>query len=75
MTSESILWVMSLCLVITGVQWHWIHKKTPFKEKVTYWSILCLCWILAVMLFLHPSLPGPTDWVNVVFQPLGKIID
>ncbi|MDR6549237.1 hypothetical protein [Paenibacillus qinlingensis] len=75
MTSKAIPWIMLLCVLITGVQWYWFRKKIPSKEKMTYWSILCLCWFLAIMLFLYPRLSGPTDWVNVIFRPLGKMID
>lgn len=75
MTTNAIPWIMSLCLLVTGIQWYGIQKKTPLKERIAYWSIVSLCWILTILLLLYPGLPGPTDWVNAIFRPLGKVID
>jgi cell division protein FtsW (lipid II flippase) len=75
MTTKVIPGLLLICLLITGFQWFLIRKKTPLKERLTYLSILCLCWILALILVFNPGLPGPTNWLDSIFRPLGKLID
>ncbi|UKS27410.1 hypothetical protein LOZ80_00195 [Paenibacillus sp. HWE-109] len=74
MTSKGIPLFMAGCLVITLYQWFRL-KGTPRNEKITYIAILALCWILAISLVVNPTLPGPSQMVDSLFRPIGKLID
>ncbi|MBP1962628.1 hypothetical protein [Paenibacillus aceris] len=74
MTPKDIPMYMVACLLITLFQWFRL-KKAPKRERVAYVSIIALCWILAISLVMYPGLPGPTQLVNVIFQPFGKLLD
>ncbi|MDU0202984.1 hypothetical protein ACYEXS_17235 [Paenibacillus sp. MAH-36] len=74
MTSNDIPICMAACLIITLFQWFRL-KNRPTKEKAAYLSILALCWILAIALVMNPGMPGPTQLVNYIFYPLGKLLD
>lgn len=32
-------------------------------------------WILAVLLIFFPEMPGPTDLIDWIFKPLGKMLE
>ncbi|MCY9660781.1 hypothetical protein P5G65_00800 [Paenibacillus chondroitinus] len=74
MTSKDIPLCMAACLIITFFQWFRL-KNRPTKDKAAYLSILALCWMLAIVLVMNPGMPGPTQLVNYIFYPLGKLLD
>jgi len=50
-------------------------KQSPNNEKVTFALLTALGWILAILLVLFPELPGPTQVINKIYKPLGKILE
>lgn len=75
MTPKDIPAFMLVCLFITLFQWFFRLKNAPKKERAAFLSIMALCWILAISLVINPRLPGPTQLVNYVFHPLGKLLE
>jgi Na+/melibiose symporter-like transporter len=49
--------------------------KTKKKEKITFLSLNLIGWVLAVLLIFFPDMPGPTQVVETIFQPLSKILE
>ncbi|OCT12310.1 hypothetical protein A8709_31245 [Paenibacillus pectinilyticus] len=74
MTSKVIPGLMLLCLALSAWQWYRI-RRIPRAERIVYLSILGMCWILALILYLYPNLPSPTTMLDTLFHPLGKLID
>ncbi|WP_374724338.1 hypothetical protein [Calidifontibacillus erzurumensis] len=50
-------------------------KKNSLKEKAAFLSMTFLGWILALLLIIFPDIPGPTQLIDAIFKPLGKILE
>lgn len=50
-------------------------SKTNKKEKAALVSLSLLGWVLATLLLFVHELPGPTQLVDYIFKPLGKLIE
>ncbi|MFC5647875.1 hypothetical protein ACFPYJ_01840 [Paenibacillus solisilvae] len=74
MTKGEFPLLMSVCLILSIV--HWVKvRNAPKNEIVASLTILAVGWVIAVLLFIVPSLPGPTQLVDFIFRPLGKFLD
>lgn len=63
-----------IALLIISTQWPKLQKNQK-KEKVTIILITAIGWVLSILLFLFPDLPGPTQLVDQLFRPLGQMIE
>ncbi|GIM45008.1 hypothetical protein DNHGIG_05570 [Collibacillus ludicampi] len=63
-----------LVALIFIYEWPKIDKAKK-KEKITFLSLNLIGWILAVLLIFFPDLPGPTQVVETIFQPLSNILE
>jgi hypothetical protein len=63
-----------LVVLIFLYEWPKIDK-TKKKEKITFLSLNLIGWVLAVLLIFFPDLPGPTQVVETIFQPLSNILE
>lgn len=45
------------------------------KERTAFITILVMGWILAILLILHPDLPGPTEFLYNLFNPLNGFLE
>lgn len=58
------------------VMFQWIKiKKDNKKEKAVLISLSLLGWILATLLLVFPEMPGPTQLIDNIFKPIGKLIE
>jgi multisubunit Na+/H+ antiporter MnhB subunit len=55
-------------------QWPKI-KKDQKREKIAFVIITGFGWLLATLLFLFPDLPSPTDLVDFIFKPFGRLLE
>lgn len=63
-------------LIICIVMFQWVKiKQDNKKEKAALISLSLLGWILATLLMFIPELPGPTQLIDHIFKPLGKLIE
>ncbi|WP_274651199.1 hypothetical protein [Paenibacillus humicola] len=61
--------------VIAMAMYEWPRmNRSPKKYKVTFVSLSVMGWLLAVLLIWYPDLPGPTQLVDKLYKPLGKLI-
>lgn len=44
------------------------------KEKAVFALLLAFGWGLTLLLVLYPEVPGPTQLVEAVFKPFGKLL-
>jgi hypothetical protein len=56
------------------VLYEWLRiKPGQKKEKAVLIGLTLIGWSLAVTHLFLPNLPGPTQWVDALFRPLGQI--
>ncbi|MBB6283230.1 hypothetical protein [Geobacillus subterraneus] len=72
------VWLVIGMLIMVGLIWwyEWSRlEREQRKERAAVAILLGLGMILAVLLIINPELPGPTQLVNALFRPLGKIME
>ena len=45
------------------------------REKTAYGALIGLGAILAIALVLDPQMPGPTQWMDVIYKPLVNLLE
>ncbi|MFC4770093.1 hypothetical protein [Effusibacillus consociatus] len=45
------------------------------REKTAYGALIGLGAILAILLVLDPQMPGPTQWMDVIYKPLVNLLE
>jgi len=73
-----ILFVIGVTIVIGAmflIDWSSMNRKNQKKEKLTFVVLSFLGWSLAVFLIYFPEMPGPTQFIDWIFSPLGRILE
>lgn len=60
--------------LIVLYEWRKINPNQK-NEKAAFITLTASGWVLAALLIFFPELPGPTQWVEAVFRPLGKLLE
>ncbi|WP_367755288.1 hypothetical protein [Ammoniphilus sp. 3BR4] len=55
-------------------EWPKMNPKQK-KEKITFVILSISGWLLAILLILYPDISGPTQMIDLIFKPLGKMIE
>jgi multisubunit Na+/H+ antiporter MnhB subunit len=74
MKTGFILGTFVLVALIFLYEWPRINR-TQKKEKVAFIVLLSLGTILAMVLIWNPDLPGPTQMVDYMYKPLGRMLE
>lgn len=45
------------------------------KEKIIFLSLSVIGWFLGSILVFFPNPPGPTELMDGIFKPLGKLLE
>ncbi|MCK6257826.1 hypothetical protein LCY76_14675 [Fictibacillus sp. KIGAM418] len=63
-----------LVVLLTLYEWPKMdqHQK---KEKTAFVTITAMGWLLAILLLFFPDLPGPTQMIDKLFKPLGRMLE
>ena len=69
-----ILGTLVLVALIFLYEWPRINR-TQKKEKVVFIVLLSLGTILAMVLIWNPDLPGPTQMIDYIYKPLGRMME
>lgn len=69
-----ILGTLVLVALIFLYEWPRINR-TQKKEKAVFVVLLSLETILAIVLIWNPDLPGPTQMVDYIYKPLGRMME
>jgi hypothetical protein len=67
----------SLISVVIGMilyEWPKLNKNQK-KEKAAFLTLTAIGCFLAILIIFFPSLPGPTQLVEAMFKPLGKLLE
>ncbi|TBL80284.1 hypothetical protein [Paenibacillus thalictri] len=63
-------------IVILMILYEWPRlRQHTVKEKSVFVIMTTAGWILALLLVLFPELPGPTQLVDAIYKPLGKLFE
>lgn len=60
--------------LIALFEWRQINQKLK-REKIAFVTLTAVGWLLAILLVLYPDMPGPTQFVEAIFKPLGKLLE
>jgi multisubunit Na+/H+ antiporter MnhB subunit len=63
-----------LLLVVLMIKFEW-PKINQKKEKAAFAVLTAIGCLLAVLLILYPNLPTPTQFVDSIYRPLGKLLE
>jgi multisubunit Na+/H+ antiporter MnhB subunit len=74
MKTGLILGTLVLVALIFLYEWPRINR-TQKKEKAVFVVLLSLGTILAMVLIWNPDLPGPTQMVDYIYKPLGRMME
>jgi len=61
-----------ICIIL--FEWPKLKKKQK-KEKGVFITLSVIGWLLGNILLFFPDTPGPTDLVDMIFKPLGKLLE
>lgn len=50
-------------------------KKNQKREKAAFISLSILGWSLAIFLIIFPDIPGPTQMIDWIYKPFGKLLE
>lgn len=63
-------------IVALMAMYEWPKMKQHLKrEKAAFAAILIIGWLLAILLVFYPDMPGPTQMVDAIYKPLGKLLE
>ncbi|MFK9093917.1 hypothetical protein [Bacillus salipaludis] len=67
---------VSILIMIFMSLYQWPKlKKNKKREKAAFLSLLILGWALAILLIIFPDIPGPTQMIDWIYKPFGKILE
>ncbi|WP_445487806.1 hypothetical protein [Niallia sp. 03133] len=69
----SIIGIIGLLSLIFLYEWPKI-EKTEKKERWTFIVLTASSGMLAIILLLYPTIPGPSQFVYALFKPLSGIL-
>jgi multisubunit Na+/H+ antiporter MnhB subunit len=67
-----LLGILLIVALMIKYEWPKINQK---KEKAAFAVLTAIGCMLAVLLILYPNLPTPTQFVDSIYRPLGKLLE
>ncbi|MFC4811079.1 hypothetical protein [Paenibacillus sp. GCM10023250] len=65
--------LLTTSFFLAAAQWRWT-RSAPRREKAAYWVLTAIGWAVGVLLYLFPRLPGPSEFVDFLFERLGTML-
>ena len=63
-----------LVFFIVMYQWSKLNQNQK-KEKVVLILFSVFGWLVANLLIFFPNAPGPTELIELLYRPLGKLLE
>jgi multisubunit Na+/H+ antiporter MnhB subunit len=63
--------ILLVVLLMIKFEWPKINQK---KEKAAFAVLTAIGCLLAVFLGLYPDAPNPTQFLEALYRPLGKLL-
>jgi CDP-diglyceride synthetase len=67
-----LLGILLIVALMIKYEWPKINQK---KEKAAFAVLTAIGCLLAVFLVLYPNLPNPTQILETIYRPLGKLLE
>jgi multisubunit Na+/H+ antiporter MnhB subunit len=64
--------IIVICMIL--FQWPKLNHDQK-KEKTAFIVLTGLGWLLINFLFIFPNTPGPTEIIDFLYKPLGKLLE
>lgn len=55
-------------------QWPKLNQNQK-KEKAAFITLTLFGWLLINFLFIFPNTPGPTEFIDFMYKPLGRLLE
>ncbi|WP_284645505.1 hypothetical protein [Paenibacillus silviterrae] len=68
----NVLGLLATVGMMTLYEWPRIRGK---REKWTYGILTLLGLQLSILLMFFPEMPGPTELIDALYSPLGKLLE
>jgi hypothetical protein len=66
---------ITVCVVLIFLyEWPKMDRNQK-KEKAAFVLLTTMGWLLAILLLFFPDMPGPTQMIDMLFKPLGKMLE
>jgi len=66
---------ITLCVILMALfEWPKMDRHQK-KEKAAFVTIVAMGWLLVILLLFFPEMPGPTQMIDKLFKPLGKMLE
>ncbi|GGJ99369.1 hypothetical protein GCM10007063_22130 [Lentibacillus kapialis] len=69
-----VLGIVVIAVLITLYEWPKMNKNQK-KERKAFAVLTMGSVVLAVLLVYFPDMPGPTQLVDSLFKPFGKLLE
>lgn len=70
----TVLGITVVLVFMTVLEWPKM-KRHMKKEKIAFAAFIILGGVLAVLLVFFPEMPGPTQWIEAIYKPLGIVLE
>jgi multisubunit Na+/H+ antiporter MnhB subunit len=64
---------LAMALIILYV-WPRLNQEQE-REKVSFIALTIMGWLMAILLVFYPEMPGPTQMIDTIYRPLGRILE
>ncbi|SDN03722.1 hypothetical protein SAMN04487897_101869 [Paenibacillus sp. yr247] len=70
----SIIGIITLTLIIVGIEVPSLLKTKKLKDLLAFFVILGLALSIGCAQAMNMKIPNPLDWIAFVFKPAGEMI-
>jgi multisubunit Na+/H+ antiporter MnhB subunit len=67
----AVLEITAVLVLMTLYEWPKMKGQMK-REKIAFSALTILGGALAFLLVFYPEMPGPTQWIDAIYKPLGK---
>lgn len=71
----AVLGITLIVALMALYEWSLMKSKKQKKEKAVFVTLAAMGWLLAILIVFFPDMPGPTQLVEMIYKPLGKILE
>ncbi|WP_019119414.1 hypothetical protein [Brevibacillus massiliensis] len=74
MKAASVLGITAVALILFLFEWPKLRHGMK-REKRAFAVLTVIGWALAILLVMYPNLPGPSQVIDKLYKPLGKLLE
>jgi multisubunit Na+/H+ antiporter MnhB subunit len=70
----AVLGITFILALMVMYEWPKMNQKQK-KERAAFVTLLTMGWFLAFILVFFPDIPGPTELIDAIYKPLGRMLE